>query len=64
MISNKDLLYNSCDKLSSLGHGSGREQRMQILHDRKRHNFSLYVPMWTHPVLLGQVWDVFEREKF
>ena len=30
----------------------------------ERHNFTLSVPVWTHPVLLGQVWDVFEREKF
>ena len=26
-------------------HGGGREQCMQFLFDRKRHNFSLYVPM-------------------
>ena len=38
MVSNKDLLSNSCDKLNSEGYGSGQGQRMQFLLDRKRHN--------------------------
>ena len=45
MVSNKDLLSNSCDKLNSEGYGSGQGQRMQFLLNRKRHNFSHYVPM-------------------
>ena len=31
MVSNKDLLYNSCEKLHSEEYGSGREQCMQFL---------------------------------
>ena len=30
----------------------------------EKDSFPLSVPLWTHPVLLDQVWGTFEREEF
>ena len=63
MVPYKNLLQKFYDKLNSGGHGSGREQCMQVCLTKKDH-FSIYVPLRVHQVLLGRVLGVFERDKF
>lgn len=53
MVSNEDKLQSACDKFNPQGYGRAREQSLQFLQSRKRHNLSLFMALRARTGLLG-----------